>query len=173
MFYGIGSVVQHHWCNIYTQGSLADKLSSNHVAITAGIVLWILGESINFYHHVILANLRPSSTSSGYVIPSGGLFHYIVCPHYLGWVLCCCTQGLKNVPSSNSGQVHFPSGQIILILTYPIGKSLTNWIYKNLTKTCPEQAKFEICLLASWNSSDIPNMSDAKWSIFDEFEVFG
>ena len=83
MFYMTGSVVQHYWCNIYTQGSLVDELSSNHIAITAGIVLWILGESINFYHHAILANLRPSGTS-GYVIPSGGLFHYIVCPHYLG-----------------------------------------------------------------------------------------
>ena len=84
MFYGLGSVVQHYWCNIYTQRSLANELSSNHIAITAGIVLWILGESINFYHHAILANLRPSGTSSGYVIPSGGFFQFIVCPHYLG-----------------------------------------------------------------------------------------
>lgn len=90
MFYGLGSVVQHYWCNIYTRGSLANELSSNHIAITVGIVLWILGESINFYHHAILANLRPTATSSGYVIPSGGFFHYIVCPHYFGWVLCCC-----------------------------------------------------------------------------------
>lgn len=84
MFYGLGSVVQHYWCNIYTQRSLVDELSSNHIAIAAGIVLWILGESINFYHHAILANLRPSGTSSGYVIPSGGLFKLVVCPHYLG-----------------------------------------------------------------------------------------
>lgn len=84
MFYGLGSVVQHYWCNIYTQGSLADELSSNHIAIIAGIVLWLLGESINFYHHATLANLRPSGTSSGYVIPSGGFFQFIVCPHYLG-----------------------------------------------------------------------------------------
>lgn len=84
MFYSLGSVVQHYWCNIYTQGSLTEKLSSNHIAITVGIVLWIAGEFINFYHHAILANLRPAGTSSGYIIPTGGLFHYVVCPHYFG-----------------------------------------------------------------------------------------
>lgn len=84
MFYSLGSVIQHYWCNIYTQGSLADKLSSNHIAIIVGVVLCITGEFINFYHHAILANLRPAGTSSGYVIPVGGLFHYVVCPHYFG-----------------------------------------------------------------------------------------
>ncbi|KAJ7350968.1 hypothetical protein OS493_037502 [Desmophyllum pertusum] len=84
MFYSLGSVVQHYWCNLYTQGPLADKLSSNHIAFTVGIMLYITGELINLYHHVILANLRPAGTSSGYVIPQAGLFPYIVCPHYFG-----------------------------------------------------------------------------------------
>ena len=86
MFYSLGAVVQHYWCNIYTQGPLADKLSSNHVAFMVGIPLFIIGESINFYHHAILAKLRPAGTSTGYVIPHAGLFRYVVCPHYFGLV---------------------------------------------------------------------------------------
>ena len=155
MFYGLGSVVQHYWCNIYTQRSLADELSSNHIAIAAGIVLWILGESINFYHHAILANLRLSGTSSGYVIPSGGLFKFVVCPHYLGWVLCCGTQGLKNVQFSHPGQVHFPAELVIFDFHNGQGPGqVVNWLNirsklrlaqgkQNLRAACPK-GKLEV-----------------------------
>lgn len=84
MFYCLGAVIQHYWCNIYTHGLFADKLSSNYMAIMVGILVYVIGESLNFYHHSILANLRPAGTSTGYAIPHAGLFHYVVCPHYLG-----------------------------------------------------------------------------------------
>ncbi|CAH3151198.1 unnamed protein product [Pocillopora meandrina] len=84
MFYCLGAVTQHYWCNIYTHGPLADKLSSNYVALVVGIPVFVIGESLNFYHHHILANLRPAGTLTGYVVPHAGLFHYLVCPHYLG-----------------------------------------------------------------------------------------
>lgn len=47
----------------------------------AGILLFILGEAGNFYHHKLLAGLR--TEGAGYHIPRGGLFEYVACPHYL------------------------------------------------------------------------------------------
>lgn len=84
MFYILGSVVQHYWCNIYTDKSLAIELSSNHKAFVIGIVLYFTGELINLYHHSILANLRPAGSLSKYSIPQTGLFRFAVCPHYCG-----------------------------------------------------------------------------------------
>ncbi|MCK6566964.1 MAG: hypothetical protein DCC59_00600 [Chloroflexi bacterium] len=53
-----------------------------------GIILFLTGISGNYYYHKLLAGLRKES-SAGYFIPKGGLFRYVVCPHYLfeivGW----------------------------------------------------------------------------------------
>lgn len=50
-----------------------------------GIVLVVLGEMISIYHHVLLRQLRTSShiSKKSYQLPQGGLFDYIVAPHYL------------------------------------------------------------------------------------------
>lgn len=45
-----------------------------------GIGIFLIGESLNFAHHKILAGLR---TKSEYVIPRSGLFDRVACPHYL------------------------------------------------------------------------------------------
>lgn len=53
-----------------------------------GIVLFIIGEVGNYYHHKLLADLRSGTT--GYFIPRGGWFKYATCPHYffelLAWL---------------------------------------------------------------------------------------
>lgn len=46
-----------------------------------GIVLFVIGIIGNFNQHKALANLRKDSLE--YKIPRGGLFEYVVCPHYL------------------------------------------------------------------------------------------
>jgi len=51
-----------------------------------GLATFAAGTVINAYHHVLLANLRTRG-SNEYVIPGGGLFNVIVCPHYLGELL--------------------------------------------------------------------------------------
>lgn len=46
-----------------------------------GIVLFVIGIIGNFNQHKALADLRKDSLE--YKIPRGGLFEYVVCPHYL------------------------------------------------------------------------------------------
>ena len=50
-----------------------------------GILIYIVGIAGNFYHHKLLADLRKNSLD--YFIPKGGLFEYVVCPHYLFEIL--------------------------------------------------------------------------------------
>lgn len=51
----------------------------------AGLVLFVVGQAGNFYHHLLLANLR--KTADGYHIPHGGWFDYATCPHYFFEIL--------------------------------------------------------------------------------------
>lgn len=48
----------------------------------AGIMLFLIGICGNFYHHYLLSNLRAKG-EKGYKLPQGGLFHLVLCPHYL------------------------------------------------------------------------------------------
>jgi very-long-chain enoyl-CoA reductase len=49
--------------------------------VILGIIVFLAGEILNFIQHKILADLR--TVSMEYVIPRGGLFNLVVCPHYL------------------------------------------------------------------------------------------
>lgn len=50
-----------------------------------GVVVFLVGIAGNFYHHYLLARLRraPNTPQGRYVVPQGGLFSWVVCPHYL------------------------------------------------------------------------------------------
>ncbi|KAI9264574.1 trans-2,3-enoyl-CoA reductase [Helicostylum pulchrum] len=56
------------------------------LSASLGLVLFLSGEYINYYHHRILRNLRKGD-SKKYVIPSEGLFQYVWCPHYVGEII--------------------------------------------------------------------------------------
>ena len=50
-----------------------------------GVVLAVVGNAGNFYHHFLLSQLRETESGSGkkkYEVPHGGLFEYVACPHY-------------------------------------------------------------------------------------------
>jgi very-long-chain enoyl-CoA reductase len=47
-----------------------------------GIALFLIGIIGNFYHHYLLSKLRGKGEKE-YKIPKGGLFDYVICPHYL------------------------------------------------------------------------------------------
>lgn len=52
----------------------------------AGVALWAVGAAINIGHHILLARLR-SPGQTDYVLPRGGLFRWVACPHYLGEII--------------------------------------------------------------------------------------
>ncbi|KAK1576196.1 hypothetical protein Q3G72_011767 [Acer saccharum] len=51
-----------------------------------GIFLFLVGISGNFYHHYLLSKMRKDGEKE-YKIPKGGLFDFVVCPHYLFEIL--------------------------------------------------------------------------------------
>jgi protein-S-isoprenylcysteine O-methyltransferase Ste14 len=68
-----------------------NPVSEIDLVVAAGLGVFLVGESLNFTHHKILADLR--SVSMEYVIPRGGLFDAVACPHYLfeivSWLGLC------------------------------------------------------------------------------------
>ena len=67
---------------IYTQ-HLVQGLNQPSIDLKyPGILLFLLGISGNFYHHLLLSTLRKKDEKA-YKIPRGGLFHLVICPHYL------------------------------------------------------------------------------------------
>lgn len=70
-----------------TQASSALVPVSSPAMVIVGSTLFLLGELGNLYHHSLLASLRSSAKGKDeertYKEPKGGLFPWIVCPHYL------------------------------------------------------------------------------------------
>ncbi len=66
----------------------ADASTEMGIGFYLGIILFLVGEASNFYHHILLARLR--TKESGYFIPRGGWFEGAACPHYffelLAWL---------------------------------------------------------------------------------------
>ncbi|XP_038892898.1 3-oxo-5-alpha-steroid 4-dehydrogenase 2-like [Benincasa hispida] len=67
---------------IYTQ-HLSQGLPEPSIDLKKiGIALYLIGITGNFYHHYLLSKARKQGETS-YKIPKGGLFSFIICPHYL------------------------------------------------------------------------------------------
>eukprot|EP01023_Acetabularia_acetabulum_P032541 TRINITY_DN30393_c1_g1_i2.p1 TRINITY_DN30393_c1_g1~~TRINITY_DN30393_c1_g1_i2.p1 ORF type:complete len:293 (-),score=18.93 TRINITY_DN30393_c1_g1_i2:237-1115(-) len=72
----------------------ASQLESAQWSILLGVLIFALGSYIQFQSHWILSTLssnRPSRKSTDkksiYVIPNGGLFRFVSCPHYFGEII--------------------------------------------------------------------------------------
>jgi very-long-chain enoyl-CoA reductase len=59
----------------------ASRFAAWDVTFALGLTLFLIGETVNYAHHAILAKLR--GNTKDYFIPRGGLFELVVCPHYL------------------------------------------------------------------------------------------
>ncbi|CAI9265968.1 unnamed protein product [Lactuca saligna] len=65
-----------------------------------GLGMFLIGISGNFYHHYILSSLR-NKADREYKIPKGGLFHFVICPHYMFEIVefvgvsCICQTGFS------------------------------------------------------------------------------
>lgn len=55
---------------------------ANSTTSLLGLACFALGELGNFYHHYLLANTRRGGANNEYVLPTGGLFDLVACPHY-------------------------------------------------------------------------------------------
>ena len=58
----------------------AQSISTMDAWFYLGMTIFLVGESGNFYHHKLLADLRKNR--EGYHIPQGGFFEHAACPHY-------------------------------------------------------------------------------------------
>jgi hypothetical protein len=58
------------------------ELSPGSAYSLFALFLFIFGQSGNFYHHLLLKKLREKQTDKVYSMPTGGLFPFVVCPHY-------------------------------------------------------------------------------------------
>ena len=67
------------WIDQFTTRSTPQGVD---VVFVAGVALFVIGEVGNFVHHKILAGLRRGGDMT-YVLPTGGLFGVVACPHYL------------------------------------------------------------------------------------------
>ena len=47
------------------------------------MLVFAVGNTGNFYHHLLLSRLRAGGGDKEYKIPRGGLFELVACPHYL------------------------------------------------------------------------------------------
>ncbi|KAG2633477.1 3-oxo-5-alpha-steroid 4-dehydrogenase 1-like [Panicum virgatum] len=48
-----------------------------------GVLVFAVGNTGNFYHHLLLSRLRAGGGDKEYKIPRGGLFELVASPHYL------------------------------------------------------------------------------------------
>lgn len=73
---------------IATREVPAELVASAHLdrLLPVGLAVWLIGTGINLYHHVLLARLRKPGDKT-YRVPSGGLFRFVACPHYLGEII--------------------------------------------------------------------------------------
>lgn len=69
-------------CLIYVMQISEGLPSPSMNLMPLGLFLFIVGMSGNLYHHYLLSRLRKDG-AKGYSIPQGGLFEFVVCPHYL------------------------------------------------------------------------------------------
>jgi len=96
-----------------------------------GLILFVVGELINGYHHLLLAGLRPtkpktavvasgsSTTDTSYKLPTGGLFGFLLFPHYTGELLAWFGYALAT-------QYLIPMVFACLMLSYLHGRSIAS-----------------------------------------------
>lgn len=107
--------------------------------LLAGVALNVVGQLGNFYHHWLLATLRPRKGEGDfehkYTIPEAGLFKYVTAPHYffelIAWL------GVAGVTQHLS-----PLLTVGDMLSYLAGRSIatTRW-YKSKFENYPAERK--------------------------------
>merc|ERR1711871_66422 len=85
-YWSFGAIIGYPLCSPHYTSSIAPAAAT----VQVGLAVFIVSELCNFYCHIILASLRPSSGSDVRPIPTGFLFNYVSCPNYtfevLSWI---------------------------------------------------------------------------------------
>ena len=116
---------------------LRENLSiQNDEFSTIGLVFFLVGEFGNFYHHYVLSTLRKPENSKSYLVPTGGLFDYVICAHYLFELIAWLGIALSaNTP---------PGFGVFCTMTgYLLGRSQAteSWYKEKLKETYPRGVK--------------------------------
>jgi hypothetical protein len=128
------------WIITHFQQFVPDDYNTTD-SLTCGLAFFIVGQLGNFYHHYLLATLRPytpapkKSDRTSYSVPSGGLFSLVTMPHYtfelLSWF------GVAVVARSLNSLLVVTS-----MMSYLGGRAVAtrNWYMKNV-KGFPKERK--------------------------------
>lgn len=83
-YWALAGLNMAYW--IYSPDSNSQQVHdvdvSKDPALNAGLTLFFVGEALNLYTHIVLANLRPKGTTTR-GIPEGFSFTWVTCPNYL------------------------------------------------------------------------------------------
>lgn len=102
----------------------------NDALFVPGAALFVIGQSMNFYHHVLLARLRTAGSGGStkkYVVPEGGFFYLVTCPHFFGELLSW--YGIALLSQTVGAWVI-----TTFMTTYLMGRAYatTQWYYKKM-----------------------------------------
>jgi protein-S-isoprenylcysteine O-methyltransferase Ste14 len=84
LFNTMNGFLNGYWLVHFSVSNESSLWLNLHILI--GVILFIVGYSINKYHDRLLIKLR-NGKNEGYQIPFGGLFRYVSCPNYLGEII--------------------------------------------------------------------------------------
>ncbi|KND00656.1 uncharacterized protein SPPG_09143 [Spizellomyces punctatus DAOM BR117] len=125
-------------CSCYSILFTKSVDDSDWVVLFFPVPLMIFGLAGNFYHHLLLARLRPKhgkyNVHRPYRIPRGGLFWYTTCPHYfleiVAWIGFAAT-------------VHRPTvyGHVVYICLKLMGRAVQTrlWYLRNVSGYSPDR----------------------------------
>eukprot|EP01084_Bolivina_argentea_P248455 415627_1 len=109
-------------------------------SLIIGSVLYVIGEIGNYYHHYLLRINRLSNNKNQqekqkqYVIPYGGVFRYVWCPHYLFEILSFIGMSVTSK--------HLNAYSITLLTSsYLCGRAMSTkeWYHQKFGQQCPER----------------------------------
>jgi len=83
-YWALAGANMAYW--IYSPNSKAQEVDEldlvSDPTLAVGLALFVVGELVNLYTHVVLANLRPAGTTVR-AIPKGFSFDWVTCPNYM------------------------------------------------------------------------------------------
>lgn len=102
-----------------------------------GVAICLLGQIVQSHSHYILSTLGKARNTRRYVIPRGGLFQFVSCPHYFGEIVLYVGLALTETEGTLSGW--YPCLWVVVNLI--LAARMTHVWYKEHFKTYPAGRK--------------------------------